>query len=174
MPRLQWKSFDEPDEVREFPNAKVLIVNLDEVSFGNFMMEPGWRWSNDIRPIAGTESCQHRHVGYVVSGTLRVQMDDGTTMDILPQAAFEIPPGHDAWVVGDEPWHAVEYTSARLFGVAPERLGHTVLARCCSPTSWDPPRCSSVSGTPGGRISSWLTTTPCGRSSMHTGAVRST
>ena len=128
MPRLQWKSFDEPDEVREFPNAKVLIVNLDEVSFGNFMMEPGWRWSNDIRPIAGTESCQHRHVGYVVSGTLRVQMDDGTTMDIRPQAAFEIPPGHDAWVVGDEPWHAVEYTSARLFGVAPERLGHTVLA----------------------------------------------
>jgi class 3 adenylate cyclase len=128
VPRLQWKSFEEPDEVREFPNGRVLVVTLDELSFGVFRFEPGWRWSNDVRPIAETTSCQHRHIGYVISGVLHVQMEDGTVMEIPSGTVYEIPPGHDAWVVGEEAWHSVEFTSARSFGARPEQLGRTTLA----------------------------------------------
>jgi len=128
VPRLQRKSFASPDQVRAFPTGRIEIVTLDEMAVGRFVFRPGWRWSKDVAPIAGTSLCQHRHVGYTISGALEVQMQDGTKLVIGPGEAYEIPPGHDAWVLGDEPWDSVEFTSAHAFGLSPEELGERVLA----------------------------------------------
>lgn len=128
MPHLQRKSFITPDKVRAFLNGRIDVVTLGEMAIGRFVFRPGWRWSKDVAPIVGTRSCQHRHVGYTISGTLEVRMDDGTSLVIGPDDAYEIPPGHDAWVVGDVPWDSVEFTSAHAFGLSPEELGERVLA----------------------------------------------
>jgi class 3 adenylate cyclase len=128
VPRLQRKSFATPDQVREFLSGRMDIVTLDEMAIGRFVFRPGWRWSKDVAPISGTRSCQHRHVGYTISGSLEVRMDDGTSLVIGQGDAYEIPPGHDAWVVGDVPWDSVEFTSAHAFGLSPEELGERVLA----------------------------------------------
>ncbi|MGH8481680.1 MAG: adenylate/guanylate cyclase domain-containing protein [Nevskiaceae bacterium] len=128
MPRLQRKSFATPDQVRQFPAGRCDVVTLDEMSIGRFVFQPGWRWSKDVQPVAGTSSCQFRHLGYTISGSLEVHMEDGTTLVIRPGEAYEIPPGHDAWVVGDEAWCAVEFASAHTYGVPPEDLGERVLA----------------------------------------------
>jgi class 3 adenylate cyclase/quercetin dioxygenase-like cupin family protein len=127
MPRLQRKSFTTPDQVRQFPTGRIHIVTLDEMAIGRFVFQPGWRWSKDVAPIVGTHSCQLRHIGYTNSGTLEVRMDDGTKLVINPGDAYEIPPGHDAWVIGDEPWDAVEFASAHAYGLSPEQLGERVL-----------------------------------------------
>lgn len=128
MPRLQRKSFEPPDEVRRFPNGRMDVVTLDELSIARFVFEPGWHWATDVAPIAGTRSCQHRHLGYTISGTLEIRMDDGTRMTIGPGEAYEIPPGHDGWVAGDEAWVSVEFTSGHAFGRSPDELGERVLA----------------------------------------------
>ena len=128
MPRLQRKSFTSPDQVRRFNNGRVEIVQLDETAIGRFVYEPGFRWSRDVAPIAGTASCQHRHVGYALAGHLQVLMDDGTMLELHAGEAFEIPPGHDAWVIGDVAWDTVEFTSARTFAEDPEDSGQRVLA----------------------------------------------
>lgn len=104
------------------------LVTLDEISVSRFVFQPGWRWSKDVAPIAGTSSCRFRHVGYTISGTLCVRMDDGTEMTIEPGDAYEIPPGHDGWVVGDVPWESVEFTSGHAFGRSSEDLAERVLA----------------------------------------------
>jgi class 3 adenylate cyclase len=127
MPRLQYKTFDSPSEVRNFPNGSAEVVNLDESVVGRTIFEPGWRWSTDIAPIVGTTSCQLHHLGYSISGVMRVVMDDGLELDIPPGSVFEIPSGHDAWVVGDDPFVTVEWTSARTFGLVPERPGEGVV-----------------------------------------------
>jgi len=128
VPRLHRKSFATPDQVRTFATGRLDIVTLDEVEIGRFLFQPGWRWSKDVAPISGTRSCQHRHLGYTISGSLFVRMDDGTELVIGPGDAYEIPPGHDAWVIGDEPWHSVEFAGAHAYGVAPGDLGERVLA----------------------------------------------
>jgi class 3 adenylate cyclase len=128
MPRLQRKGFESPDEIRRFPNGRMDVVTLDEIAIGRFLFQPGWRWSTDVAPITGTRSCQLRHVGYTISGTLGVRMDDGTSMVIGPGEAYEIPPGHDGWVIGDDPWDSVEFTSGHTFGKSPDDLGERVLA----------------------------------------------
>jgi class 3 adenylate cyclase len=127
VPRLQRKSLTTPDQVRKFPTGRADIVTLDEMAIGRFVFQPGWRWSKDVAPIAGTSSCQHRHLGYTISGSLEVRMEDGTKLVIGPGEAYEIPPGHDAWVVGDEAWDAVEFASAHAYGLSPEQLGERVL-----------------------------------------------
>jgi class 3 adenylate cyclase len=128
MPRLQRKSFATPDQVRDFATGRLEVVSLDEIAIGRFVLQPGWRWSTHVAPITGTRSCQHRHVGYTISGSLEVCMDDGTVLAIGPGDAYEIPPGHDARVIGDEPWDSVEFTSAHVFGLSPGELGERVLA----------------------------------------------
>jgi len=128
MPRLQRKDFGTPDDVRRFPNGRIDVVTLDEIAIARFVFQPGWRWSKDVAPLTGTRSCQHRHLGYTISGALEVLMDDGTRMTIGPGEAYEIPPGHDGWVGGDEPWVSVEFTSGHAFGKAPEQFGERVLA----------------------------------------------
>lgn len=128
MPRLQSKTFDAPDEVRSVPKASLQVVNLGETSVGLAAWEPGWRWSTDLGPIIGTEWCENHHLGYSISGTLEVVTEAGDRLTIKPRSAYEIPPRHDAWVVGDEPWVTVEWTSSRLVGVVPDGPGERVLA----------------------------------------------
>ena len=84
MPRLQYKSFASPDEVRTFPNGTGDVISLDETTVGRSSLSPGWKWSTDLAPIMGTRSCQVHHLGYCVSGVLHVVMDDGETLDIRP------------------------------------------------------------------------------------------
>jgi class 3 adenylate cyclase len=128
MPRLQVKTFADPDERRTFPKGHAEIVNLGEANVGRSQWEPGWRWMTHLAPVAGTETCQVHHLGLSVSGWLRVQTNAGESMDIPPQSIYEIPPGHDAWVVGDEPWVTIEWTSARIVGLAPKGPGERTLA----------------------------------------------
>jgi class 3 adenylate cyclase len=128
VPHLQRKGFSKPDQVREFTHGKVNVLQLGETAFARFVFQPGWKWSQDVAPIVGTATCQHRHLGYTISGSLHVLMEDGLELTIGPGDAYEIPPGHDAWVVGDVPWDSVEFTSARTFGTAPDELGRRTLA----------------------------------------------
>jgi class 3 adenylate cyclase len=114
--RLQRRRFSEAAEVRTFPHGHIDVVEMDDHVVGRLTHEPGWRWSTDVKPIAGTDACQYHHLGYVISGRLRVQMPDGTELEIGPQEVFEIPPGHDAWVVGDEPWVSVDFEAMRTYG----------------------------------------------------------
>ena len=113
--QLRRKSFDRPDEIRTVERARVELVELGETAIGRAVFEPGWRWSEHVKPIVGTESCEVHHVGYAMSGVLHVEMDDGASMEVRPGDAFEVPPGHDAWVVGDEPWSSVDFAGRRLF-----------------------------------------------------------
>jgi class 3 adenylate cyclase len=128
MPRLQVKTFADPDERRTFPLGHAELVHLDEVAVGRAHWEPGWRFTTHLAPVAGTARCQVHHLGFSVSGLLRVETDSGEAMDIPPDSVYEIPPGHDAWVVGDKAWVTIEWTSARIVGIAPEGPGGRTLA----------------------------------------------
>ena len=112
MAVLEARNIDKPDERRDFPHGHVDAVHLpDGVIFGRTTFEPGWRWSESVKPIAGTDSCQIHHVGWMVSGRMHVRHDDGTEMEIGPGDAFVIAPGHDAWTVGDEACLTVDFTT---------------------------------------------------------------
>lgn len=113
MARLQRRSFTESDDVRELPSARVDIVELDDRVVGRMTYQPGWKWSTHERLVAGTHTCQLHHVGVTLSGLLRVEMKDGVNVDLEPGDVFEIPPGHDAWVIGAEAWVAVDFEAAR-------------------------------------------------------------
>jgi quercetin dioxygenase-like cupin family protein len=108
---LKAKSLDSPDETRSFDNGKMDIVSVDEVTAGRVTLEPGWRWSEAIKPIAGTDSCEVQHTGYVISGRMHVVMDDGSEQEIGPGDVYVIRPGHDAWVIGDEMYVGVDFSS---------------------------------------------------------------
>lgn len=110
------------------PHGKIDVVALDDRVIGRMTYEPGWRWSVDVKPIAGTQACQFHHVGVTMSGRLRVEMQDGVEMEIGPGEVFEIPPGHDAWVVGDEPWISVDFEAMRGYGTAPADSGRRILS----------------------------------------------
>lgn len=128
MPRLQAKSFAIPDDVRSMPMARVETVSLDEARVGYCRFEPGWRWSTHVAPMVGTASCMIRHFGYSISGTIRVVMEDGQSLDIGPHTIFEIPPGHDKWVIGDESWVTVEWgASGRAMEAALNEGGNRTL-----------------------------------------------
>lgn len=116
MARLQRRRFSEADEVRNHPNGTVEVVSLDDRVIGRMTYQPGWRWSVDVKPIAGTQSCQFHHVGITISGRLRVEMSEGLELEIGPGEVFEIPPGHDAWVVGDEPVVVIDWFGASNYG----------------------------------------------------------
>ena len=104
MAQLEQKQFTSPEETREFKDGmgKVDIVNVGALQIGRGVFEPGWRWSEHVKPLAGTDSCQAAHTGVVVQGRMAVRMDDGSEIEYGPGDAFYMPPGHDAWIVGDE------------------------------------------------------------------------
>jgi class 3 adenylate cyclase len=114
--RLQRRRFTEPSDVRTVPHGRIEIVELDDAVVGRMTYEPGWRWSVDVQPVAGTDRCQYHHLGVTLSGRLRAQMLDGTELEIGPGDVFEIPPGHDAWVIGDEPWVSLDFEAMRTYG----------------------------------------------------------
>jgi hypothetical protein len=110
MAQVEVKSFDSPDEVREFEGkGKADVVNVAGRTIGRGVFEPGWRWSENVKPIAQTDSCQVSHLGYCISGRMKVYMDDGTEGELGPGQVVAIPPGHDAEVVGDEPCVMVDF-----------------------------------------------------------------
>ena len=112
---LAAKSHDAPVETRTPPKTRVEVVRLEGFTIGRFNFEPGWRWSECIKPVVGTESCQVSHVGYVVSGRATIRLDDGTERTIAAGQSYTIPPGHDAWVEGDAPFVGIEVQSAEQF-----------------------------------------------------------
>ena len=118
MPGLIKKSFDSPDETRTPPKTRVEVVRFGGESAARFTFQPGWRWSEAVKPTVGTDSCQARHVGAIVSGRLHIRHTDGTEGEAGPGDAYVVEPGHDAWVVGDEPVVAFEFESAETYAKA--------------------------------------------------------
>ena len=111
MSSLEIKSLDRPDESRTPEKTSVGVVHLGGASVARLTAQPGWRWSECIKPVVGGDSCQAAHLGYVVSGRLHVRADDGSEADVGPGDSYRFSPGHDAWVVGDEPFTALEFES---------------------------------------------------------------
>jgi hypothetical protein len=112
MPRAEQKHFDQPDETRTFERGRVDLVNIGGSEIGRLTLEPGWRWSDHVKPIAGTELCEAPHFQYHLQGTLHIVMGDGTELDARPGDVTALPHGHDAWVVGDEPVVVVDWWGA--------------------------------------------------------------
>jgi hypothetical protein len=123
------KNLSVPDEILLLERASASTVRVGEPVVGRLVLEPGWRWSEHVRPIAGTTSCQFHHVGLVLSGAMDGRMDDGTEFEVRPGDVFEVPPGHDNWVIGDEPMRAVIWGGWRGWGKPPigERILTTML-----------------------------------------------
>ncbi len=113
MPGTEVKNFDSPDEVRPFEgNGKADVLKIGGQTVGRGTFEPGWRWSNDLKPIAHTDSCEAPHFQYHLSGRLGIRMDDGTELIAGPGDITSLPSGHDAWVVGDEQVVVVDWYGA--------------------------------------------------------------
>ena len=103
MAKMQKKSLSQADETRTFDKGKLELVTVGEVTFGRATLEPGWKWSTCVKPLVKTKSCEAPHLQYHMSGRIHVVMDDGTEAEFGPGDVSMLPPGHDAWVVGDEP-----------------------------------------------------------------------
>lgn len=143
------KNLDAPDETQTFPYGSSVTVRLGDLLIGRIVCEPGWHWEEQIKPIAGTESCQFHHVGVGLSGELRFRMDDGTEFSVVEGDIFDIPPGHDVWVVGDEPSVSIMWGGWRGFGKPPagdrvlttmvftDIVGSTELAARVGDVAWD-------------------------------------
>jgi class 3 adenylate cyclase len=118
MGAIRRKSFDDPDEVRRFERGVGELVNVGPLGIGRGRLLPGWRWSTDVGPLARASSCQVHHLNMVISGRFCVRMDDGETVVLVANDVAEVPPGHDAWVVGDEPVVLLDfYGNAAALGV---------------------------------------------------------
>lgn len=109
MKKAELKSFDKPDEIREFPRGRVDLVKIGGATVGRAIFQPGWKWSTSIQPIAKTKSCEAPHFQYQVSGVIKIVMDDGTEFESRAGDVSLLPSGHDAWVVGDEPVVIVDF-----------------------------------------------------------------
>jgi class 3 adenylate cyclase len=127
MGTLQSKRFDQPDDLVTLPLLESQIVVLGEVYVARSTHQPGWRWSEHVKPVVGTPSCLHHHKGVVVSGQMEVETDTGARRRIGAGEALEVPPGHDAWVVGDEPLVTIEFTGVRGWA-KPTEAGERVVA----------------------------------------------
>jgi quercetin dioxygenase-like cupin family protein len=116
MPSQIKKNFSAPDETRPIKKGKVEVLNLGpDLPVMRVTFEPGWKWSECVKPVAKTESCQVPHLVYVVSGRIAIQMDDGQTVEYGPGDVGLIPPGHDAWVIGNEPCVNIDYQGGALY-----------------------------------------------------------
>ena len=117
--QLRRKRFDHPDEIRTVEKARIELVELGDAAIGHTIFEPGWHWAEHVKPIVGTDTCEVHHLGYVMSGQLHVDMDDGGSIDLITGDVFEVPPGHVAYVVGDEAWISIDFAGRRLFAKSP-------------------------------------------------------
>ena len=113
--KLESKSHASPDETRTPSKTKVEVVRLEGYTIGRLNLEPGWRWSECIKPVVGTDSCQLSHVGYCESGTMTIQLNDGTQQRVSAGESYTIPPGHDAWNSSNEKFVCIEVMSADVF-----------------------------------------------------------
>lgn len=111
MASIETRSMDRPDESRTPDKTTVGVVHLGGASVARMTLQPGWRWSECIQPVVGGDSCQAAHLGYVVSGRLHIAADDGAETDLNPGDSYRLEPGHDAWVIGEEPFTALEFES---------------------------------------------------------------
>ena len=113
-------TFDEPDEVREGDKWRLELVNLaGGAQVGRLTLQPGWRWSQDVKPVAGTDLCMAPHQQYHLAGRVHVVMEDGSEFEAGPGEVTSLPPGHDAWVVGDETAVAVDWQGASVWAREP-------------------------------------------------------
>jgi len=115
MAAMVKKNLRTPDETRPFPKGKIEVVNVGNLVFGKATFEPGWRWSECMKQIAGTKSCQVMHNGYVLTGRMRIKMDEGEETEVGPGDVFVCPPGHDAWTVGNEPCVLYDFSGASTY-----------------------------------------------------------
>jgi quercetin dioxygenase-like cupin family protein len=116
--KAEQKSFDTPDETRKFEFGALHLLSIGGAEIGMLVLQPGWRWSSHVKPIAGTELCEAPHFQYHAQGTLHVVMGDGTEFEARPGDVTALPEGHDAWVVGDEPVVLVDWYGASNYGKA--------------------------------------------------------
>jgi len=128
MARLQRRRFEDTTDIRLTGRGRVEVVELDDRLVAKTTWAPGWRWSVDVKPIAGTDYCQSHHVGVVLSGQARIQMADGLELEIKAADVVEIPPGHDAWVIGDEPLVLIDFEALRGFAKADPNATRRTLA----------------------------------------------
>lgn len=116
MPGLTIKRFNRPDETRPFADkGQIELLNFEDVVVGRATFQPGWRWSSHVKPLVGTRSCQVHHTAFVLSGRMKIVMDDGEEAEVGPGQAVEIAPGHDGWVVGEEPCVMLDFTGAEEY-----------------------------------------------------------
>ena len=111
--KMEVKNLNSPEETRNFDKGKLDLVKIGGAMVGRAVFQPGWKWSESVKPVAKTKSCEAPHFQYHVSGTIRVRMDDGTERDLKPGDVSLLPSGHDAWVVGDEPVVVVDFQGMR-------------------------------------------------------------
>jgi quercetin dioxygenase-like cupin family protein len=109
------KNVGSPDEVREFPHGRMDVVRIGGGEVGRIHIEPGWKWSEHVKPVAGTDLCEAPHFQYLISGRVHVAMFDGTEFELGPGDVNVLPPGHDAWVVGDEPAEVIDWGGAHIW-----------------------------------------------------------
>jgi class 3 adenylate cyclase len=122
------KSLHEPEQVVEFPNIRLDLVTIGDLTVAYMVNQPGWRWSKDVRPSVGGDWCQVRHVGVVISGSFGVEFPDGSSVAFRPGDVFDIPPGHDGYTIGDEPIVQIEWTGVRAWAAYGTGLQTRVLA----------------------------------------------
>lgn len=112
---LQVKSLDRPEETRHFEKGRVDLAHVGESVVGRATFQPGWKWSECVKPLAGTDLCQQTHIGYVISGRMAILMADGTLKEVGPGDAMYCPPGHDAWVIGNEPVVTLDFAGMATY-----------------------------------------------------------
>jgi class 3 adenylate cyclase len=128
MGQMQRKSLDMPDEERSIPNGHVQIWEIGDFVVGKVTFEPGWRWSKDVKPIAGTEWCEYHHLGIILQGGIHFLTPDGLEMEIGEGQLYEVLPGHDAWTVGDIPTIQYDFAGMRTFALPAANRSERILA----------------------------------------------
>ena len=117
MSTIDIKNLSSPHETRNLPKTKIEVVNLGDTTIMRAVFQPGWKWSECVKPTAGTKSCEVPHINYIISGRMMILMDDGTKIEMVAGDAAVIPSGHDAWVVGDEPCVAIDFLGGKIYGI---------------------------------------------------------
>lgn len=115
---IELKNFQNADEIRTLPKTKIEVVNFGDTALMRATFQPGWKWSECIKPTVGTKSCETAHINYVIAGRMKIAMDDGTEKEMGPGDVAIIPSGHDAWVVGNEPCIVIDFGAGKTYGKA--------------------------------------------------------